>query len=70
MIGTADLSISGNEAEAVEVAINAAGHELLSAAHGRLSGSLAILELPPSPQSTLTKTVQLVQQQTHIKKSK
>jgi hypothetical protein len=69
-IGTADFSISGDETETVKLDINATGRRLLSADHGRLSASLAILELPPSPQSTLTKAVRLIQQQTRVKKSK
>jgi hypothetical protein len=46
------------------------GRALLSAAHGHLSASLAILELPPSLESTLKKAVQLIQRQTRVKKSK
>jgi hypothetical protein len=69
-LGTADFSISDDEAKTVKLDIDATGRALLGAGHGRLSASLAILELPPSPESTLTKAVQLIQQQTHIKKRK
>jgi hypothetical protein len=66
-IGTANFSISGDETETVKLDINATGRALLSADHGRLSASLAILELAPSPENTLTKAVRLVQQQARVK---
>jgi hypothetical protein len=69
-IGAADFSIPGDETKTVKLDINATGRVLLSADHGRLSASLAILELPPSPESTLTKAVQLIQQQTRVKRSR
>ncbi len=70
VIATAAFSISGDETKTVRLNISAAGRALLSADHGHLSASLAILELPPSPPSTLTKAVQLIQRQTRVKKSK
>jgi hypothetical protein len=69
-IGGADFSISSDEAKAVKLDISATGRALLSANHGRLRASLAILELPPSPESTLAQTVQLIQQPMHVRKSK
>ncbi len=69
-IGTADFSISGDETTTVKLDISATGRALLGADHGRLRASLAILELAPSPDSTLTKTVQLIQQQSRVKRSK
>jgi hypothetical protein len=64
-IGTADLSISGDQAKTIKVNLNAAGRALLSADHGRTGASLAILELAPSPENIQTKTVHLVRQQQH-----
>ena len=61
-IGTVSFLIPGDETKTVKLTINAAGRALLKADHGRLSASLVILELTPSPESTETKTVQLVQQ--------
>ena len=69
VIGTAAFSIAGDETKTVKLDIGAAGRALLSADHGHLSASLAILELPPSPPSTLTKAVQLIQRQTRVKRS-
>lgn len=69
-IGTANFSIPGDETETVKLDINATGRVLLSADHGRLSASLAILELAPSPESTVTKAVQLIQQLARVKRSK
>jgi hypothetical protein len=69
-IGTADFSISGDETEAVKLDINATGRRLLGEDHGHLAASLAILELAPSPESTLTKAVQLTRQQTRVKRSR
>ncbi len=69
-VGTAAFSISGDETKTVKLAIGAAGRALLSADHGHLAASLAILELPPSPPSALTRAVQLIQRQTRVKKSK
>jgi hypothetical protein len=69
-IGTAGFSISGDETKTVKLDISATGRALLGTDHGHLSASLAILELPPSQESTLTKAVWLIQQQTHIKRSR
>jgi hypothetical protein len=54
----------------VELEINASGRKLLGMNHGHLSASLAILALPPGPESTLTSAVQLIQQQTRVKRSR
>jgi hypothetical protein len=69
-IGTGSFSIAGDETKTVKVDLNAAGRVLLKADHGHCSASLAILELAPSPQNTQTKTVHLVQQNTHGKTKK
>jgi hypothetical protein len=70
VIGTGSFSISGDETKAVKVNLNAAGSALLGIDHGRVSASLAILEIAPSPQNTQTKTVQLVQQKARGKAKK
>ena len=60
--GQSSFSVSGDETKTVKVDIGTVGRTLLKADHGRLSASLAILELAPSPENTQTKTVGLVQQ--------
>jgi hypothetical protein len=64
-IGTVTFSISPGKTAIVKVELNRAGRALLSAGHGRLSASLAILELAPSPESTEVKNVRLVQRKVH-----
>jgi hypothetical protein len=63
-IGTVDYSIPGDEAKTVRVRLDAAGRALLGADRGRLSASLALLEVAPTPANTQTKTVSLVQRKT------
>jgi hypothetical protein len=63
-IGTVSFSIAGDEAKAVKIKLNAAGRAMLSADHGRLSASLALLELAPSPENAQIKAVHLVQRKT------
>jgi hypothetical protein len=60
-VGTVGFTISGDETRTVKVKLNTFGRALLSTDHGRLSASLALLELAPSPENTQTMTVQLVQ---------
>jgi hypothetical protein len=69
-IGTVSFTISGDEAKSVKVKLDTFGRALLSTDRGRLSASLALLELAPSPENTQTKTVQLVQQKAHGKAKK
>ncbi len=45
----------------VKIKLDGAGRGLLHTAHGRLTVRLTILELAPNPETTQTKTVQLVQ---------
>jgi Trypsin len=66
-IGTVSFSIPGDETMAVKLELNSTGRALLKADHGRVSASLELLELAPSPENTQTKTVQLVQQKAHGK---
>jgi hypothetical protein len=60
-IGIVSYSVAGDETKTVDVKLDAAGRALLSADRGRLSASLAILELAPNPANTQTKAVRLVQ---------
>jgi len=59
-IGAAGFSIQGDATKTVKLNLDATGRRLLSASHGHLRASLALLELAPKPESTQTKTVQLV----------
>ncbi|HEV3070452.1 MAG TPA: hypothetical protein VGY76_03380 [Solirubrobacteraceae bacterium] len=59
-IGAASFSITGYEAKTVKVPIDALGRALLKADHGRLRASLAIHELAPSPENTVTEAVLLL----------
>jgi len=61
-IATAVFAIPPGKTTVVELELNAAGRALLDADHGRLSASLAILELAPGPSNTQTKAVRLVRQ--------
>jgi len=70
MIGTVGFSVAGDETKTIKLNLNIAGRALLSTDHGRLSASLALLELAPSPENTQTKTVQLVQKKAHGKTKK
>jgi hypothetical protein len=64
-IATAGFSVAGDGTETVKLALNGAGRALLDTDDGRLTGSLAILELAPGPAQTETTAVQLVQQKVH-----
>jgi len=70
MIGTVGFSITGDEIKTVKVELDAAGRALLSTGHGRLSASLALLELAPSPENTRMNTVHLIQRKAHLKTKK
>jgi hypothetical protein len=61
-IGAAGFSIQGDATKTVKLDLDATGRRLLSAGHGRLRASLAMLQLAPMPENTQTKTVQLVKQ--------
>jgi hypothetical protein len=63
-LGAVSVSISGDETKTVKVKLDAAGRALLSANHGRLSASLELLELAPSPENTQTQAVHLVGERT------
>jgi hypothetical protein len=60
-IGTASFSVSGDEAKTVEIKLDAAARTALNSDRGRLSASLALLELAPNPANTQTASVDLVQ---------
>jgi len=66
-IGSASFSVAGDEAKTLQVKLDAAARAALSSDHGRLSASLAILELAPNPANIQTATVQLAQQKTRAK---
>jgi hypothetical protein len=68
-IGTASFSVAGDATKTVKVELNAAGRTLLSADRGRLSASLAILELAPGAVNTQVKAVRLVEQAAKVRKS-
>jgi hypothetical protein len=61
-IATATFSIPLGKTVIIKLKLNATGRALLSAAHGRLNATLTILTTSPSPRSTQTKSVHLVQQ--------
>jgi hypothetical protein len=69
-MGTVSFSIPGDETTAVKIKLDAAGRALLSTDHGRLSTSLALLELAPGPANSQTKIVQLMLQKTHAREKK
>ncbi len=64
-IGRAGFLIPGDEVQTVKLDLDAAGQALLSADHGHLSASLAIVQLASSPESTQTMTVHLAQPRPH-----
>ena len=66
-IGTASFSVAGDEVKTVQVKLDAAARMALSSDRGRLSASLAVLELAPNPANIQTATVHLVQQKTRAK---
>lgn len=60
-IGTARLSISGDEGRTVKLALDAAGRALLNADHGHMRASLTVLKSSPAPSETQIESVRLVQ---------
>ncbi len=62
LIGAGAFSIPLGEAQIVRLRLNEAGRALLNADHGRLSASLAILELFPDPSQAQTETVNLARE--------
>ena len=62
LIGAGAFSIPLGEAQIVRLRLNEAGRALLNADHGRLSASLAILELFPDPSQAQTETVHLARE--------
>jgi hypothetical protein len=60
MVETVGFSIAGDETRTVRIKLDAAGRMLLKADHGRVSASLAILELAPGAANTQVKAVRLV----------
>jgi len=69
-IGTAGFSIAHDTTASVKLALNASGRALLSADHGRLGASLAILSSSPAPSQTHTYGVHLVQRRRHTSSGK
>ena len=61
-IGSATFSIPAGKTVSVRFALDGTGRALLSAAHGLLSATLAILKSSPTPSATQTDGVHLVQQ--------
>jgi hypothetical protein len=61
-IGTGSFSIMAGKGATVDLALNKAGRELLSAAHGHLSVSLTIVRISPLPSKAQTELVRLEQQ--------
>lgn len=69
-IGTASFSIANDEPTAVSIKLDVAGRAALRADHGRLSASLALLELALGAANTQTKAVQLVQRSARGRKKR
>ncbi len=61
-IGTARFVIAAREQTTIKFALDKAGRELLSAAHGHLSATLTILRTTPLPNKTRTQRVRLKSQ--------
>jgi len=59
-IGAVSYSIEGDETKAVRVRLDALGRMLVDEDRSGVTASLAIREFPPSPESTLARTVDLV----------
>jgi phosphodiesterase/alkaline phosphatase D-like protein len=59
LIGTGSFSLSVGGMQVARLKLDGVGRALLSAAHGRLSASLAILQLLPGPPVAQTQAVQL-----------
>jgi hypothetical protein len=58
-LGTAIFSITADRATIIKLALNGTGRNLLSAAHGHLNATLAILKTSPVPTNTQTQRVYL-----------
>jgi hypothetical protein len=69
-IGTVSFSIAEDETKAARLALDAAGHALLSADRGRCGASLALLELAPGAVNTQVKGVRLVTEKARGKASR
>jgi hypothetical protein len=59
LIGTGSFSLPAGRVRIVTLKIDGIGRALFSAAHGRLSASLAILKLSPGPSEAQTEAVLL-----------
>ena len=71
LIATGNFSLPLGKTQIARVKLNEAGRALLNAGHGRLSASLAILELFPDPSPAQTETVHLAQEaRSSIKRNK
>ena len=62
LIGTGSFSLPGESIRVVTLKIDGVGRALFSAAHGRLSASLAILKLSPGPSEAQTQAVMLARE--------
>ena len=70
-IGTSSFSIPAAKTATVTLTLTGTGRALLSAAHGKLTATLAILKSSPGPSNTQTHSVHLAQQKaTKAKKGK
>jgi hypothetical protein len=66
-VGSAAFSIPPGKTATIKLELKGTGRALLSAAHGRLNASLAILKSSAAPSQTQTENVHLIQQKTHDK---
>ena len=69
-IGTGTFSVPAGKTVTVTLTLTATGRTLLSAAHGKLAATLAILKSSPSPSNTQTHSVHLAQQKAKKGKKK
>jgi hypothetical protein len=67
-IGAASFSIPAGRQVTIRLALGAAGRSMLSAGHGRLAASLAILQTKPAPARTQLTNVRLVRRNVRRKK--
>jgi hypothetical protein len=61
-IGAATFSIPAGKMVTAKIALNATGHVLLGAEHGRFAAGLAIVDSASGPTNSQTKTVRLVRE--------
>ena len=61
VIGKTKFSIAAGKTATVAVKLNATGRGLLKAHHGKITATLTVTKLSPSPASTIQKTVHIVQ---------